>query len=128
VNVDVIGVGSSVFDSLRIFKIKAYALNSSKHSDAMDKPRNLGFFNKRAEWWWKFREALDPETGDELAIPPVRELLADLTAPRWENTTRGIKIELKDDIKERIGRSPDLGDSMVYAHALEISDNAYGVF
>ncbi len=83
----------------------------------MDRAKVLNFYNKRAEWWWRLREYLDPESGMDIALPPDRELLADLTAPRWELTPRGIKIELKDEIKKRIGRSPDKGDSLAYAFA-----------
>lgn len=127
-NVDVIGVGASVYDHLKIHKLDAYPIQSAEGSDARDRTDQLTFFNKRAEMWWKLREALDPETGDELAIPDSRELLSDLTAPRWELTTRGIKIEPKDKIKERIGRSPDLGDSLVYAHTVPGIEIAYGIF
>lgn len=52
----------------------------------------------------------------ELALPPDRELRADLTAPRWNMTPRGIQVESKDDVKQRIGRSPDAGDAVVLAH------------
>lgn len=128
-NIDVIGVGSSVYDTMKIiYKLKVYPINSSISVDSTDRTGQLTFFNKRAEMWWKLREALDPETGDELAIPDDRELLSDLTAPRWKLTARGIKIEPKDDIKDRIGRSPDLGDSLVYANSIEIESFSFGVF
>jgi len=120
VNVDVIGVGSSVFDALRRYiGNDAIAMNSAKASESLDKSGQLGFVNKRAEWWWKLREALDPASGEEIALPPDRELLADLIAPRWRLTVRGILVEPKDAIVRRIGRSPDKGDSLVYAHAIE---------
>jgi hypothetical protein len=34
---------------------------------------------------------------------------ADLAAPRWELTPRGIKIEDKQEIRKRLGGSPDDG-------------------
>ena len=77
----------------------------------------MGFLNCRAWWWWTLREALDPESGEDLAIPPDRGLLADLTAPRWRLSTRGVQVEAKADIIARLGRSPDKGDSLVYALA-----------
>lgn len=126
VNVDVIGVGTSVYDILKTQGIKVFPMNGSERSEKTDRTEQLGFINQRAEWWWKFREALDPESGAELALPPGRELLADLTAPRWSLTTRGIQIEGKKDIIKRIGRSPDLGDSMVYALAIKTDTFAYG--
>ena len=120
VNVDVIGVGSSVFDVLR-HHIGNYvkALNSASASKAHDKNGQLTFVNKRAEWWWQLREVLDPSSDNNIALPPDRELLADLAAPRWRMTPRGVLIEAKGDIISRIGRSPDKGDSLVYANAIE---------
>ena len=115
VQIDVSGVGSSPYDMARLLGLRAAAMDGSAASIAMDKSGKLGFVNSRAEWWWLLREALDPDSGDDLAIPPERELLADLTAPRWMLRTRGIQIEAKDDIIKRIGRSPDRGESLVYA-------------
>ena len=79
----------------------------------------MEFYNKRALVHWRFREALDPgqEGGSVIAIPPDPQLFADLTAPRWSLTTRGIKIEEKLEIKKRIGRSPDDGDAVIMAWA-----------
>lgn len=116
-HIDVIGVGSAVYDFARATNYPAVALNSSNKSMARDRAKVLGFVNKRAEWWWGMRELLDPANHEDVALPPDRELLADLTAPRWEATLRGIQVEAKDDIKKRIGRSPDKGDSCVYAFA-----------
>jgi hypothetical protein len=128
VNIDIIGVGTSPYDSLHgTIGMKAVAMNASEGSDARDRSQQLKFVNQRAEWWWKFREALDPDTGDDLAIPPDPEILADLTAPKWKLTARGIQIESKDDVKTRIKRSPDKGDSIIYAHAIKIAPGA-GLF
>ncbi len=120
VNIDVIGVGSSAFDAVRRhIGSLARAMNAAQASNARDKSGQMQFINRRAQWWWSLREALDPAGGDNIALPPDRELLADLVAPRWKLTVRGIQVESKDAIKGRIGRSPDKGDSLVYAHAIE---------
>jgi hypothetical protein len=117
VQVDVIGVGAAVYDAARARGLDAVPLNGAAGSTARDRSGQLGFANARAEWWWRLREALDPVAGEGLALPPDRELLADLTAPRWRLTGAGILVERKDEIIARIGRSPDKGDSLVYAHA-----------
>jgi hypothetical protein len=118
VNVDVIGVGASAFDSLRRhIGAHAVALNASQASQVNDKSGQISFVNRRAEWWWTLREALDPGSGCELALPSDRELFSDLAAPRFKFTPRGVQIESKDDIISRLGRSPDKGDSLVYAFA-----------
>jgi hypothetical protein len=74
----------------------------------------LKFANRRAECWWRFREELNPDQpgGSAIALPPDASIRADLAAPRWELTPRGIKIEDKDEIKKRLGRSPDDGDAI----------------
>ena len=117
INVDVIGVGYAVEDIGRLAGLYIEALNGSAGTQARDRAGQLGFLNKRAWWYWTMREALDPAGGEDLALPPDRELLADLTAPRWRLTARGVQVESKDDVKARIGRSPDKGDSAVYALA-----------
>ena len=115
--IDVIGVGASVYDTARAQGLRALGLNGAEASAARDRTGRLGFLNRRAEWWWHLREALDPDRGEDLALPPDRELLADLVAPRWRLSSRGIQVESKDEIRARIGRSPDKGDSLVYAFA-----------
>lgn len=49
------------------------------------------------------------------ARPSTPEVLADLTAPHYEVTPSGIQVEPKEKIKERIGRSPDVGDAIALA-------------
>jgi hypothetical protein len=49
-------------------------------------------------------------------LPPDPLLLADLTAPTFEITSRGIKVETKEEVIKRLGRSPDRGDAVVMAN------------
>jgi hypothetical protein len=115
IKIDAIAVGSSPVDLGKMFHLTIVPMFAGARSFARDKSKRLGFFNKRAEWIWLLREALDPNSGEEIELPPSRSLLADLTAPRWEHCPKGVKIEAKEDIKERIGRSPDEGESVIYA-------------
>lgn len=114
-NLDVIGVGTSAYDISRGIGLKVHPINFSEHSSARDKSGQLGFVNMRAECWWRFREALDPASGLDIALPPDPELLGDLVAPRWSMQAGGIQIESKEQIKKRLGRSPDCGDAVVLA-------------
>jgi hypothetical protein len=117
VGVDVIGIGSSCYDSLVAVDVSAIPVNNSEGApDARDRSGKLRFRNVRAASYWALREALDPQHGDDLALPDDPELLADLCSPRYKVTTGGVLIESKDDIKARIGRSPDKGDALVIAH------------
>lgn len=123
---DVIGVGAAAYDAFKRQiteaqrKLKIIAFHAAEKSEATDKTKQLTFINQRAEWYWKFREALDPANNMQIALPDDRELLADLCAPRWELTARGIKIESKEEIIDRIGRSPDKGDSCIYAYVMQV--------
>jgi hypothetical protein len=75
------------------------------------------FANKRAEAWWRFREALDPETGADIALPPDPELAAELAMPQRVPEAKTIQIEMKEQIRKRLGRSPDKADAVVMAWA-----------
>lgn len=119
VNIDIIGVGAAAYDAAKANDFDAVALNGSKATKARDRSKKLTFRNKRAEWHWKFREMLDPQYGENIALPPDRELRSDLCAPRWKLTVNGIQVEDKEEIKKRIGRSPDVGESAIYASVIE---------
>lgn len=116
VAVDVIGVGSSPFDFGTSTGMNIIAMNGAEKTEGRSKSGNLGFYNARAEWHWRLREALDPAAGEEIAIPDDPELLADLSAIKWEITTRGIKVRDKEETKAIIGRSPDKGESLIYSY------------
>lgn len=116
-NLDVIGIGSSAYDFARQANLKVQAVNFAEGSKATDRSGKLHFVNLRAESYWKFREALDPENGLNVMLPPDEALEADLCAPRWSSQSNGIKIEAKEDIKKRIGRSPDSADAVVLSWA-----------
>lgn len=94
------------------------AYKGSQKSVRRTADQQFGFYNKRAEAYWRLREALDPgqDGGSPVALPPDTELLADLTAPRFEIVSQGIKITPKDKLIEELGRSPDKGDAVVMAN------------
>lgn len=111
------GYGSGVYSHLKnnVQGLTIHGYNGSNTSAKRTRDGKLKFANKRAEAHWKFREALEPNLGEPIALPPDPELLSDLTAPRWKLTPRGIQIEEKQAIKDRLGRSPDKGDAVVMA-------------
>lgn len=75
----------------------------------------MGFTNKRAESYWRLREALDPAGAPTFMLPPDKELIAELTSLRWIPQGNNIKAEPKEDQIERLGRSPDKADAVVMA-------------
>ena len=104
INMDVIGVGGSGYDHTKAIKSTTVAMNGAERDDSKrDRSGQLRFRNKRAEWHWRMREALEPGVGDELMLPPDRELRADLIAPRWHVSPLGIQIETKKRSKRAWG-------------------------
>lgn len=120
VRIDIIGTaGASVYDQAKDANLLAVAMNASQASYARDTSGKLAFANKRAEWHWRMRELLDPANGHDVALPPDTQLRADLCATRWSVRAGKIYIESKDDVRKRIGRSPDCGDACLYAYATD---------
>lgn len=111
------GWGGDCYAHLVANNIDAKSYMGVKASNKRTVDGKLKFFNVRAEAYWRFREALDPsqEGGSPIALPPDAELVADLCAPVYEIGPNGIKIEPKDKVCDRIGRSPDKGDAVVMA-------------
>lgn len=116
INIDVIGWGASPHDSLKAAGYNVEGVNFAHKSRLTAVNEQYQFINLRAECWWRMREALDPQNGRSVVLPDDPELLADLKAPRFEVRANGLKIESKEDIRERIGRSPDRGDAVVLAN------------
>ena len=113
INIDVSGIGSSGYDHLKVMYKNVIPFNPAEGSEYRDKSRKLKMRNKRAEMYWRMRDALDPVAGDDIALPPSTELLADLCSARYEVSSAGVKVEDKEEIKARIGRSPDIGEAVM---------------
>lgn len=111
------GYGSEAVTTLKDNEAPVIGFRGSDASMGKSIGSGLEFANLRAETWWRFREALDPTSPDPIALPPDAELAADLATPRLNARamqTRGvIQVESKEDIRARLGRSPDKGDSVV---------------
>jgi hypothetical protein len=116
INVDVIGVGASAFDSLKRANAQVWGVNVSERARrTTDRSGGLTFFNLRTDLWWALREALDPTADTGIELPPDPSLLAELCAPRWSLSGKTIKVESREEIVKRIGRSPDAGTAVVLA-------------
>lgn len=114
-HVDVIGIGASPYDFLVEAKQQVMGVNVSEKSYALDRSGRLGFMNLRSQLWWQFRELLDPDNNLAPALPPDRQLRADLCAPIWKVQSAKIYVESRDDIIKRIGRSPDWASAYILA-------------
>ena len=110
------GYASGPHEQFKAMGVDVTLFLGSEGSNEVSK-EGLKFRNRRAEVWWKLKEALDPSGNAYIALPPDAQLKADLTTPRWRITGGGILIESKEDIRKRLGRSPDRGDAVAMAWA-----------
>jgi len=113
--VDAVGIGAGVTARLRELGLPVVAFSASERTDMRDLSGEIRFRNKRAAAWWHMRELLDPANAQNVALPPDDLLTGDLTAPHWRDTSSGVQVESKIDIKKRLGRSTDDGDAVVMA-------------
>jgi phage terminase large subunit len=105
------GYGAGVIDALKSMRRRAIEVQFA------GSPINPGFVNKRAEIWWEMAQWV--KGGGQLPDDP--ELVAELTTPTYFFKGDRIQIEDKDQIKERLGRSPDLADSLALTFAFPVA-------
>lgn len=119
VNVDVVGLGAGVVDGCRragygVQEVQSGGKEIQRDIEGAAESSAFHFANLRSQLWWEYREAL--RTGQACFDVDDHRLVEDLTAPRYTiSGERVIKVESKDEIRKRIGRSTDAGDAVVYA-------------
>lgn len=109
------GWGAGVVDSLLQSGVAATPINFSGR--ATD-PRYL---NKRAEMW--FNMASWVKKGG--ALPPIPELIRELSEPTYTFQNGKFRLEEKDQIKERLGFSPDRADALALTFAIADMPSAH---
>ena len=115
IHIDVIGVGSSPYDFLNEMGQQVLGVNVAESALGLDKSGRLRFKNQRSELWWRMREALDPANNTGIALPPDQRLLADLCAPTWKLVGQTVAVASREEILEKIGRSPDYASAYCLA-------------
>jgi hypothetical protein len=83
-----------------------------------EKPANPRFLNLRAERWFKMADWLK-----EGALPQADGLIDELCAPSYSNSNAASKLQLeaKDEIRKKIGRSPDIADALALTFAYPVA-------
>jgi hypothetical protein len=106
------GLGAGVVDRLRQLGYDVVEVQFG------GRPTNGRFVNKRAEMWTGMRDWL--QAGG--AIPADGALAQDLSLPTYDFDAAGrLRLESKDDMKKRGGRSTDLGDALALTFAQPVS-------
>jgi hypothetical protein len=118
VKVDSIGIGFGVIGELRNaanrgeHNARVVGVNVAESASQKDK-----FINLRAELWWELGRGLSESGGWHLAaMDNADTTVAQLLEPRWDVDPKGrIRVEPKDEIRKRLGRSPDNADALLLA-------------
>ena len=107
-----IGIGAGVIDRLREQGYDAQAVNFGL------KLNSIRYLNTRAYCHWKVREALNPESENPLAIPEkFSRLVTELIAIEHTfNSSGQIQIEPKENVKKKLGHSPDQADALAISY------------
>lgn len=130
--VDVTGIGMGVGDNLTDAGIDVTKVKGAESSHRQNQTGDFGFTNRRTELYWTMRECLNPDKPEaERHVLPRDELLAEeLALPICSETTGvppRIKMENKEQVVKRLGRSPDRADATVYSLATEDSAATYAL-
>lgn len=111
--IDAGGLGAGVIDILNDRGFKKTACGIMFGAKAISDDR---YHNRRAEMWDELRQWLDSEPA--VRIPNNERLCAELCAVDKKYDSRGrLQLEDKDEIKKRLGYSPDLSDSLALTFA-----------
>ncbi len=110
------GWGGSTVEHLQTHNdTKVIKIVFSAAAEGIDKKTGLGYANLRAKMYWEFRNALDPESGENVILPPGTKMAAQLAIALWRPQSGNIQIESKEAIKKRLKVSPDDADAIVMA-------------
>lgn len=113
--IDTIGEGAGVLSRLHELGYKnAISAKASEGAKGFyDITGEYEFANMRAYMFWALRDWLNPKNEFGACLPPNDRLIEELTEIHWKFQSNGnIIIEPKEEIKKRLGRSPDLSDSL----------------
>lgn len=120
VSIDTIGEGTGVFSRCIEIDDAKYIISCKYSEGAKQFERDLTditgqhrFANMRAYLFWCVRDWLNPKNDTGAMIPPDNQLAEEASEIRWSFRSDGkIIIEPKEDIKKRLGRSPDRFDAL----------------
>lgn len=107
--VDEDGVGGGVVDQLHTLNTGGYLVIPVQSASKADDPDR--YVNRRAEMWDTTARML--EHGEVDIVEMEQTERSQLCTPLYEFRSGRMLVEGKDKIKERLGRSPDHGDSYV---------------
>jgi len=111
VNLDIIGLGSGVYD--RLVELKYKQVNGVNVAEAARGEDKEKYANLRAEIYKNLSSKFE---NGEISIPDDLELVAQLSSIKYKINSRGqLQMESKEDMKKRGIKSPDKADALALA-------------
>lgn len=122
--IDAGGVGGGVIDILNDRGYKKIVRPIMFGSKALLEER---YHNRRAEMWDEMRQWLLSKPS--VQIPKDEDLLNELSSVNKKYDNKGrLQLEEKDEIKKRLGRSPDKADALALTFAEPVYDNGENLY
>lgn len=140
-DIDNMAFASQVIREIDSWKPDAVFIDAGRGEGVIDRCRQLGYsvtevsfggradvperyVNKRVEMWDSVRKWL--EQGG--CLPDMPELKTELVTPEYSfDAANRMKLESKESIKEKMGYSPDIADSLALTFAYPVAPSgAYG--
>ena len=110
------GYGAGLIDALRLANVPVIEVQFG--GNAMDNR----YANIRAEMWFE----MSKEVKGGAALPNLPELVKELTAPTYMFTGGKFQLEAKEQIKSRLGFSPDIADGYALTFAQPVIPRNFG--
>lgn len=108
------GYGAGWIDQLRLLNRQAIGVGFA------EKAQDKRYYNRRAEMYFLMAEWV--KAGG--ALPNVPELVAELTQTTYTFKGDALLLEPKEDVKAKIGRSPDYADALCLTWAQPVASKA----
>lgn len=105
---DTVGWAHGSVDILRAAGRQVHAIRFEAPS------QNPRYFNMRAHMWMEMADWIKAGA----CLPRIPEMIAELVTPTYFFSSGKFQIEAKDQVKKRLGRSPDLADALALTFAL----------
>ena len=133
-DVDNMTLAGCVAEQIRKFQPEAVFIDSGRGEGVIDRLRQLGhrvtevpfggradepgrYINKRTEMWARLANWMT-EGG---SIPDLPELKTELSTPEYFFSRSGpMQLESKEDIKDKLGKSPDIADALALTFAYHV--------
>lgn len=120
INVDVIGIGAGVVDRLKEIGLPVYGVNVAE-SAAANIADDAQYSRLRDELWFKSRAWL---AAMDCRLLEDEDLIGELTTPKYSILSNGsIKVESKQEMKDRGVKSPNLADAWNLTFASDGASN-----